>query len=86
MARQNGKEPTEKKSLRAGSKKKPIPRKTAVFSSDDEDKEGGVIKIDDSQKEEEEQPDNLTLTSGSLTPMRYSHAHDRRFERVHNCL
>ena len=55
MARQKGKEPTEKKSLRAGSKKKPIPRKTAVFSSDDEEKEGGAIRIDDSQGEEEEE-------------------------------
>ena len=55
MARQNGKEPSEKKSLRAGSKKKPIPRKTAVFSSDDEEKEGGAFRIDDSQGEEEEE-------------------------------
>ena len=59
MARQKGKEPTEKKSLQAGSKKKPIPRKTAVFSSDDEEKEGGALRIDDSdgEEEEEEQPD-----------------------------
>ena len=59
MARKNGKESSEKKSLRAGTKKKPIPRKTAVFRSDYEEKEGGAIKIDDSQgeEEEEEQPD-----------------------------